>query len=195
MTAGQQTPIFSDVARFFAYPVKQSPNNNVQINVAGGSAIGSVNFKQQFYFALFGIQVFTNYDNVGGPIVSTANSNAILPRCFAPNNFTVKLDRGNSNKYSNDPIPQAMLCSSGYFGGKVFPIPVVYGPRTNIQFTFQDLTNLYLQATVGGAAVTLTIQMFLCGYDIPITQWDKFCAIFPEFANIYAGGNNPLAYA
>jgi len=193
MTIAQQTPIFSDVARVYHYPVKASPYNYVPITVAGGSAIGSVTLKPQNYFAVFAISVFTNYDNVGGPPTKTANSNTILPGVFAPNNFTVKLDRGNNNKYSNDPIPQAMICSAGSRAGKVFPIPVVYGPRTNIQFTFQDLTGLYLlTATSGGTAVPLNIQMFLHGYDVPVPQWDKFVAIWPEFANIYAGAE-PIA--
>lgn len=188
MTNAQQTPIFSDVARYFAYPVKTSPFNYVPITVANGSAIGSVTLKPQYYFVLFGITVFTNYDNVGGPPTKTANSNTILPGVFTPNNFTVRLDRGNNNKYSNNPIPQSMICSAGSRAGKVFPIPVVYGPRTNIQFTFQDLTGLFLlTATSAGSAVPLNIQMFLEGYDVPITQWEKFIAIWPEFANVYSG--------
>lgn len=186
MTLSQQTPVFCDVARYFAYPVKQTAAQNfVQITVAGGSQFGSITLKPQNYFVAYALTAFTNYDNVGGPIVSTANSSAILPRTFAPNNFTVKIERGNSNDYSNLPMPQAQACSSGYRAGKIFPYPVTYGPRSEFQFTFQDTTGLFLQATVGGSAVPLNIYAYLVGYNVPMDKWDKFCRLYPDFANVF----------
>lgn len=185
MTYFNQVPIFSDVARYFAYVVKQPPNDYVQIAVPNSSQEGSITLKPDAYFVAFGLTVFTNYDNVA-PVIATANSNAILPAAFTPNNFTVKLNRGTYNKYSNFPIPQAQACSSGYRAGKVFPNPVTYGPRTNIQFTFQDTTGLFLlTATSGGTAVPLKIQAFLEGYNVPQDNWDKFCRMFPEFAGVF----------
>jgi hypothetical protein len=185
MTSFQQIPIFSDVARRFDYPVVQSPLDYCQILLPGGTAIGSVTMKPQYYTVVWGITVFTNYDNVA-PVLATANSNAILGRPFVPNNFTVKLDRGNSNKYSNQPIPQAQICSAGYRAGKVFPYPVVYGPRSNIQFTFQDTTGLFLlTATSEGTAVPMKIQMFLLTHVVPIPDWDMFVSIYPCLAAIY----------
>ncbi len=192
MTLSQQTPIFSDVCRPFHYPVRQTPTQNfVSITVALASQFGSITLKPQTYFIATAIACFTNYDNVGGPIVSTANSSAILPRTFVPNNFTMLVQRGNSNKYSNNPVPQAQICSAGYRAGKVFPYPIVYGPREEFQFTFQDTTGLYLQATVGGSAVALNIYTFLVGYNVPIQAWDKFCRIYPDFAKVF-GAPLPL---
>lgn len=185
MTILQQIPLFSDIARPFSYAVIQSPLNYVTITVAGGTAIGSLTIQPQSYFVATAFTVFTNYDNVA-PVFATANSNAILPRPFAPNNFTLKIDRGNNNKYSNDPMPQAMIASSGYRAGKVFPFPVVYGPRTNFQFTFQDTTGLFLlDALSEGEAVPMVIQAFLTGYKVPIDNWDRFTNIFPQFSTVF----------
>lgn len=182
-----QTPIFCDVARFFAYPVKQTATQNaVTISTAGGSVLGSISLKPQVYFVAFGLTCFTNYDNVS-PVAASADSDAILPGVFAPNNFTVTISRGLYNNYSNNPIPQAMLGASGYRAGKVFPYPVAYSPRSNFQFTFQDTTGLFLlDDTTDGQPVPLVIQMFLQGYNVPIEQWDKFCRIFPAFANVFS---------
>lgn len=188
-----QTPIPSDVARHTSYRVKTPPLNYVQITAANGSALGSINTKPQNYFAMFAVKAWTNYDNVA-PVVSTANSVATLGRPFAPNNFSVQLDRGNANKYSNTPIPQALFCSAGYRGGIVVPSPVVYGPRMSINFTFQDLTGLFLLTlTSGGTAVPLQIKMDLEGYDVPIANWQKFCLLFPEFNFVF--GAQPLIAA
>ncbi len=185
MTIFQQTPAFFDVCKPSFYGVRQPPNDFVQITVAGSSVSGSITFKPQCYFMATAATVFTNYDNVA-PVVRTANSNAILGLPSTPNNFTVKFDRGNNNKYSNLPMPQALICSTGYRAGKVFPYPVVYGPRTNILFDFQDTTGLFLlTATSGGTAVPLTIKMFLTGFDIPVSKWQKFVLLYPEYANVF----------
>lgn len=186
MTLSQQTPIFCDVARPYFYPVKQSATQSfVQVTTPGGSQLGSITFKPGCYFVVFGITSFTNYDNVA-PVIATANSNAVLGRPSTPNNYTVKLQRGNSNTYSNLPIPQAQIASSGTRGGKQFPLPVVYGSRSEIQFTFQDTTGLFLlTATSAGSAVPLNIYMFLLGYNVPVQQWGKFCLLYPEFSNVF----------
>lgn len=186
MTTFQQVPIFSDVCRPYFYVVKQTPTqNNVQITVAGGSAQGSLTLKPDSYFLAYGFSVFTNYDNVA-PVIATTTSNALLGRPFIANNFNCSIQRGNSNTYGNFPIPQAHLCGNGYRSGKLFPNPIVYGPRSNFFFTFQDTTGLFLlTALSGGTAVPLTIQMYLCGYNIPVTQWNKFAAVYPSFAKIF----------
>jgi hypothetical protein len=186
MSAFQQTPIFCDVCRPFAYAVKQTSNQNyIQISQAGGSVFGSITLMPQNYFVATALRCVTNYDDVA-PVVATADSDAILPRSFTPDNFTLKISRGNSNNYSNFPIPQSMIGSSGYRAGKIFPLPQVYGPRTNFQFQFQDTTQLFLlDALSEGAAIPLRIDMFLEGYNVPFTQWTKFCRIFPSFAAVF----------
>lgn len=186
MSPVQQCPIFSDIARPMSYVVRNPPNASVQITTANGSRQGSVTMRPQSYFIWQSVTCFTNYDNVA-PVIATANSSAILPQPFAPNNFTVTIDRGTYNKYSNLPIPQALLCSTGTRAGKVFPFPVILSPRTNIIFTFQDTTGLFLlTATSQGTAVPLTIQMFLNGVDVPLPNWQKFCAVYPDYAAVFA---------
>lgn len=186
MTPFQQLPAFADVIRTFAYRVKQSPNiNSVQITQAGGSVTGSITIKPQQHFLVSAIKVWTNYDNVGG-VAATADSDAILARTFVPNNFTVKLRRDKYNNYSNNPIPQALLCSSGYLAGKVFPQPILYQARSIIQFNFQDTTGLFLlDALSEGAAVPLTIKLDVDGFDIPLDCWDKAVRLYPELNAIY----------
>lgn len=185
----QQTPIFSDVARYFAYPVAQSGTvNSVSITVANSTQFGYITLKPQNYFIATALKCTTNYDNVG-LVIATANSNAILPLAFVPNNFTLKIERQDGNNYSNKPMSQAEICSSGYWAGKsAFPLPCAYGPRSNFTFTFVDTTGLFLlTATSGGTAVPLNIKMFLEGYHVPIDQWARFCNVFPEFAAVFGG--------
>lgn len=198
MTTSQQTPLFSDILRPFWYPVKQTAKQNyVQITAAGGSQLGSITFKPDSFFFAYAVTCYTNYDNVAPPI-ATANSNAILGRPDVPNNFTVQLQRGDNNNYSSLPMPQPHFASSGNLAGKDWPLPVVYGPRSNLQFTFQDTTGLFLlTATSGGTPVPLKIQMFFVGYHIPIgpdgpnSPWSRFCRIYPNLAKIY-GAAAPL---
>lgn len=182
----QQTPIFCDVFRYYAYPVANSGTRKfVEISAANGTQFGYVTLKPQNYFVAMALKVVTNYDNVGG-VITTADSDPTLVRSFVPNNFTVKVERQNGNNYSNQPMSQAEVCSSGVLAGKVFPLPVVYGPRSNFTFTFTDTTGLYLLDSVDeGEAVPLRIQMFLEGGHVPIDQWERFCNLFPEFAEVF----------
>ncbi len=182
----QQTPVFPDVCRYYSYPVQASGSlKYVLITAANGLGFGTINLKPQNYFVATALRCSTNYDNVGG-VFASASSDAILARSFVPNTFTVKIERGDSNNYSNQPMTQAEICSSGYRAGKCFPLPVAYAPRSNLQFTFTDLTGLYLlTATSQGAAVPLTIKMFLEGFHVPIECWKKFTNLFPEFSEVF----------
>lgn len=182
----QQTPIFCDVCRYFSYPVAQSGVQKfVSIDQPNATEFGYVTLKPQNYFIATALRCVTNYDNVGG-VFRTADSDAQLVRSFVPNNFTVKIERQNGNNYSNSPMTQAEICSSGYMAGKTFPLPVVYGPRSNFTFTFTDTTGLFLLDDLNeGEAVPLKIQMFLEGYHVPIQQWNRFCNLFPTFASVF----------
>lgn len=183
----QLTPIFSDVCRYYSYPVATSGTNPaVVIDQPFATSFGYVTLKPQNMFVAMALRCVTNYDNVGG-VYATADSDAILAQPFAPNNFTVTVARGNNNDYSNQPMTQAEICSSGYRAGKVFPLPVAYGPRFTFKFSFTDTTGLFLlTATSAGEAVPLRIQMFLEGYHVPQEQWNKFCQIFPSFGQVFA---------
>ncbi len=183
MSQFQQTPIFADVARWQRYAAKGSATQTyVSITVAGGNNTGTITLKPQVYFVCTAMTAWTNYDDVA-PVAKTANSVATLGKPFVPCNFTVEIKRESYNNYSNRPITQAEICSNGYRAGKVFPLPVVYSPRSNFQFKFQDLTGLFLlTATSEGTAVPMRIYLSLVGYDVPIDKWDKFCRIFPQFA-------------
>lgn len=182
----QGTPIFSDVARPYSYPVQSSGTvPSVTISRAFATSFGYVTLKPQNMFVATNLRCRTNYDNVGG-VFASANSAAILARPFTPNAFTFTVQRGNSNDYSNQPMTQAEMASSGYRAGKIFPSPIAYGPRFTFKFSFTDTTGLFLlTATSGGTAVPLTIQMFLEGYHVPTELWPKFCLAFPEFAEVF----------
>lgn len=186
MSAYQQTPIFSDIAKPFYDPVRQSPLlNYCQISTAGTSITGNITTKPQCYRVATSLLCWTNYDDVA-PVTKTANSNATLGRPFTPNNFTLTISRGSWNNFTNRTIPQAEICSSGYRAGKIFPNPITYSPRSNFLFTFQDTTGLFLlTATSEGTAVPLRIYCFLAGYDVPIENWPKFCRIYPQFYQVY----------
>lgn len=182
----QQLPIFSDVAKYFAYPVltRGSGANNVSITAAGGTGYGFVTLIPLNYFILTALRCVTNYDNVGA-VVSTAAIAPVLPTAqFTPNNFTVEIKRGQNNVYSNSPMTQAEICSSGYLAGKIMPIPVIYGPEQNFLFTFTDLTQLFL-LDGSSSAIPLNIQMFMAGYHVAVDKFNQFCEYFPSFAGVY----------
>ncbi len=81
-------------------------------------------------------------------------------------------------------MTQAEICSAGYFSGKQFPYPVVYGPSTTFNFQFTDTTGLYL-LTSGDVAIPLTISMWAIGYKIPVLQWGRFREYFPGLRQAY----------
>ncbi len=181
-----QIPIFSDVARPFSYPVQKSASvNAVTIAAAFGTDYGNVNLMPQNYFVFSHFGCVTNYDNAG-PVLTTTDVTAsvIVAPPFVPDNFTVQIARGQNNVYSNQPLTQAEICSAGYLAGKQMPIPVVYGPRFNFQFTFTDTTGLFLLDS-DDAAIPLTIQMFMVGYNVPAELWPLFLNYFPALANVF----------
>lgn len=190
----QQMPIFSDVARWFAYPVlTASATPGIIIPTAGGTQMGYITLMPQNYFVLTNFRASTNYDNavsqsvwsgIGG---ATQPAPGVLP--FIPNNFTVSIARGQNSTYSNNPMTQAEIASSGYAAGKQMPIPVVYGPRFNFSFTFTDTTGLFLSTGDGETVLPMEIDMWMEGYSVPITQWMRFLNYFPALRGVL--GNNP----
>lgn len=178
----QQTPIFSDVARWFSFPVLTAGNKpSVVIDAAGGTGFGAVTLNPQQYFMLTNFRASTNYDNaVSNSGIFDPGGTAIPADLGAPfpNNFTVQVQRGQNNNYSSQAMTQAELASSGYFAGKQMPIPVIYGPRINFGFTFTDTTGLFL-LDAAEDPLPLSIDMFMEGYVIPVTQWTLFLNYFP----------------
>lgn len=185
MSNFQQCPIFSDVALPFAYVAKQDNDTPyVVIDEPGGTGSGTVTLKPGQFFVCTAVRVCTNYDNVA-LVTSTAESDAILCRPFTANNFTVQCERSNDLRYSNLPIPQAMIGSSGYRTGKMFPFPVVYGERANFIWNFQDLTNLFL-LDEGDDPIPLKIELFMEGVGVPQKNWKRFLTCNPSAAFTYA---------
>lgn len=182
-----QVPIFSDVAFPFFYPVltASSNTNSVTISTANGTNKGYITLIDDCYFAHMAWGVWTNYDNAGGLAETAAVTATVLAGPpSTPNNFTVSIARGQNNTFSNTPLTQAELCSSGQFSGKQMPYPVIYGPATTFDFSFTDTTGLYL-LTSGDVAIPLQIQLWMIGYKIPETTWDKFLEYFPGLGAEY----------
>jgi len=178
----QQLPIFSDVADWFAHPVLTSGSQpGVTINAAGGSANGFVTLTNDNYFALCGWACVTNYDNAA-PEAATADSTTILPApTTVPNAFTVAITRSGKTVYSNQPLTQAELCSSGYSAGKQMPFPVIYAPSITFDFVFTDLTQLFL-LDGDDVAIPLSISLWMVGYNIRKSNWQRFLNIYPGLA-------------
>lgn len=183
-----QAPIFSDVARWFAYPVlTQGINGTVTIPTAGGTGYGYVTLRPDDFFVFTNFRASTNYDNFvsdgiywhGGTPQAPAT---LLP--FVPNNFLVELARGQNSTYSSDSMTQQEIASSGYTAGKQLPIPVVYGPRFNFAFTFTDTTGLFLSTGDGSTPLALQINMYMEGYTVPISKWAKFLNSFPALNGV-----------
>src|SRR4051812_21404060 len=106
-----QVPFFSDVADWFAYPCLSSTETTaISITAAAGSNKGYITLQPDHYFAHCGFTCVTNYDNAGG-VFATVDSTAILALPPFPNNFSVEIQRGSSNNYSNLALTQAEICS------------------------------------------------------------------------------------
>ena len=181
----QQLPIFSDVADVYHYPVLTSSQDNaIVIDAAGGTNNGYVTLANENYFALMGWVAVTNYDNFGG-VFATADSTAILVSPpTVPNAFTVQINRSGKNLYSQTPLTQAELCSSGYLSGKQMPLPVIYGPSITFDFQFSDLTGL---ALIDGddAPIPLSIQLWMVGVHIRKDNFPRFVNYFPGLQVVY----------
>jgi len=175
----QQLPIFSDVADWFAFPVTTSgATRNITINAAGGTANGTIKLTNDNYFALCAWGCVTNYDNVA-PEAATAAATTILPAPpTVPNNFTVAITRAGKTIYSNAPLTQAELCSSGYISGKQMPIPVIYAPSVTFDFVFTDLTQLFL-LDGDDQPIPLSISLWMIGYKIRKSNWNLFTNYYP----------------
>lgn len=184
----QQTPVFSDVADWFAYPaLTASQLTSIRIDAAGAGNKGYITLQPQHYFAHCAWAAVTNYDNVGG-VFASADATAILSLPSTPNNFTVEIQRESSNNYSNAAMTQAELCSAGILSGKQMPLPVIYGPANTLSFQFTDLTGLFLLDD-DGESIPLDIQFWMIGYSIPQGQnddnWYRFLEFFPHLKCAY----------
>ena len=150
--------------------------------------MGYITLMPSNYFVLTNIRASTNYDNavsksqVFGITAGTAPGAGVKP--FVPNCFTVQIARGQNNTYSNQPITQAEIASSGYAAGKQLPLPVIYGPRFNFSLTFTDTTGLFLSTGDGATTLALSISFWFEGYTVPIAKWPRFLNYFPALGNV-----------
>lgn len=184
----QQTPLFSDVADWFAYPaLTAAQQTSIRIDAAGGGNKGYITLQPQHYFAHCAFAAVTNYDNVGGVFATTAAA-AVLALPSTPNTFSVEIQRASSNNYSNAAMTQAEVCSAGILSGKQVPLPVIYGPAVTLSFQFTDLTGLYL-LDADAEPVPLDIQFWMIGYSIPQgdndANWYRFLDFFPHLKCAY----------
>lgn len=180
MQTFNQLPIFSDVADFKAYPVLTTGDSDaISIATAFGTARGYVTTVNDGFFIFTGWSVWTNYDNAGGVAETAAVTASVLAGPpFVPNNFRVQIARSQNNTFSNLPLTQAELCSSGYHSGKQAPLPILYAPNVTFDFQFTDTTGLYL-LTAADAAIPLQIRLFMVGLQVPKKAFGRLLSYFP----------------
>ncbi len=190
-----QTPIFSDVADWFAYPaLVGGGSKNISIAAAFGTAKAYITLQPDHYFLFCGFAAQTNYDNMAG-VFASANSVALIGQPNVPNAFLLEIQRGSQNNYANNLLTQSEIASSGLLSGKQNPYPVIYGPAVTLSFQFTDLTGLQ-RLTQAGAAVPLAIQLWMLGYSIPQSfdgkpdsNFKRFLEYFPGLKCEYLGSN------
>ncbi len=202
MQAYSQTPIFADVADWFAYPCLSGGTGGQQkiisITTANGNAKGYITLQPEHYFLFTGFAAQTNYDNFGGVFKSANVAAAVIATPNVPNAFLVEIQRGSQNNYGNQLLTQAEVCSSGSLSGKQNPYPPIYGPSVTLSFNFTDLTGL-LRLTQAGAAVPLNIQLWMLGYSIPQSMdgapdsnFRRFLEYFPALKRVYVGNDGSI---
>ncbi len=202
MQAYTQTPIFADVADWFAYPALNGgtggQQKTISVTAANGNAKGYVTLQPEHYFLFTGFAVQTNYDNFGGVFKSADVAAAVIGTPNVPNTFLCEIQRGSQNNYGNLPLTQSELCSSGSLSGKQNPYPPIYGPAVTLSFIFTDLTGL-LRRTQADAVVPLNIQLWMLGYSIPQSMdgttdsnFRRFLEYFPALKRVYVGNDGSI---
>lgn len=202
MQAYTQTPIFSDVADWFAYPALNASVGTrqqiISIAGAGGNAKAYITLQTDHYFLFTSFGAQTNYDNFGGVFKSANVAAAVIATPNAPNTFLANIKRGSQNSYSNIEVTQSEMCSSGSLSGKQNPYPPIYGPGVTISFIFTDLTGLP-RLTQAGATVPLNIQLWMRGYAIPQSfdgqpdsNFRRFLEYFPALKCVYTGSDGSI---
>ncbi len=187
MQGYSQTPIFADVADWYAYPAyAANQNKNIQIATAFSTAKGYITLQAQHYFIFTHFAAMCDrYDNAAG-VFASANANAVIGQASTPNCFNVEIQRGSENNYANTLLSQAEVCSSGRLSGKQAPYPILYGPSQTFAFTFYDLTGLFL-LTQANAAIPLTIQFWMCGYTVETSKDGMSDSNFQRLLNYFPG--------
>jgi hypothetical protein len=174
-----QVPVFADIGRQFWFPVTtQGTTDKITISTAFSTNSGTVELMPNQFFVFTAFRCWTNYDNYGMAVSTATVATPVVLRAFEPNNFNVMITQGGNSQFSQLPLSQAQIASSGYLAGKQLPIPSVYGPRETFRFDFTDTTGLK-RLDGSNNPIALEIQMFMEGLIVQTKDWPKFLNLFP----------------
>lgn len=174
-----QVPVFADIGRPFWYPVTtQGQTGAIVISTANSTQSGTIELIPNHFFIFTAFRCWTNYDNFGMGVSTATVTTPITIRTFVPNCFNVMITQGGNAQFSQVPLSQSQICSSGYLAGKQLPIPSVYGPRETFRFDFADTTGL-IRLDGSSNPIALEISMFMEGVIVHTKDWQKFLNLYP----------------
>lgn len=151
-------------------------------NVVGAN-IARAQFKTDpdKWTVLTGFRGCTNYDGVQEFTTATTAAALRSPVC-APNNFEVTIQRASLYNLQKEPIPQAVICSSGYRDGAQLPWAILYPPSTTFDFVFYNVAPQLL-LTPAAAAIDLVVYFGVQGFNVPKTNLGAFMSQWPTTLN------------
>lgn len=169
----QRSPQMSNICDQFMWQTTATIPSNV---VGANTARAQIKTLSDQWFCLTGFRGSTNYDNVQ-QFTTAATAAALYSPVCTPNNFEVEIQRGSFYNLQKYPIPQAVICSSGYRDGNQLPWGILYPPSTTFDFVFYNVAPQLL-LTSGAVAIDLKIKFALQGYNVPkenlgalMSQW------------------------
>lgn len=167
------SPQMSNICDQFIWQTTATIASNV---VAANTARAQIKTLSDQWFCLTGFRGSTNYDNVQQ--FTTASTAAALYPTNVPNNFEVEIQRGSFYNLQKYPVPQAVICSSGYRDGSQLPWAILYPPSTTFDFVFYNVAPQLL-LTTGAVAIDLKIKFGLQGFNIPKENLNVFMSQWP----------------
>ena len=183
-------PVSSPYADLYVWKTVNTIPSNLTANSANKV---SANFQilGDSFFCLMAFLGSTNYDQMAGEFTATGinGGNPVLysdPRI--PNNFEVFIKYNGQINMMGSPVPQACICSNGYFDGQQLPYPLLFPPMSTFNFDFFNVAPTLFYQTQNTTLIPLTINFGLYGYNVPVENLSQFLASWPAMQEIAAAG-------
>jgi hypothetical protein len=180
-------PLPSSQGDLFFWQVATDPIPSNVIGTGTYQANGRVQVASDKFFLLESFAGSTNYDNVAGDFIAVigggpASARTLVSPPIVPNNFEVAIKFNDDLSLTGAPIPQAVICSNGYFSGQQLPYPLLFAPMTTFNFEFFNVAPTLLKKADKTTAIDLVINFGLVGYFLPQEQLANFLAAYPGYA-------------
>lgn len=179
--SGPYQPVPSDVADLFWWKTRQTLTS-ITVGASGQLANDNIKTLNDKFFVFVGYRGSSNYDGavqmraiVGAPAGAAATA---IYTPVIPNNFEALVKRGKF-PMMDQPMPQAVICSTGYRAGMQIPFPIIYPPLTTFQITIYATAPVLFTLVNGSTQKNLIVDFGLMGYNVPTNKLAAFLGEWP----------------